>query len=658
MTRDEWRQVEPVLTQALLLPDNDRDTLLDTVRLEEAIRRDLRELLRRSVAAPAPGVGTATLPSAEVVQVPRFVPPALSSGATLANGRYIVIRQIGRGGMGAVFLAHHTVLGKLVALKLMPHDDQVLAEGRKAAICSDHPHVATLHDVLTEQIGEQTFGMLVMEYVAGTPASRLLDDGPIEIPKVVKWGRQVAAAVAHAHEHQILHCDLKPANIVVGPDGNAKVLDFGISRTTFDTADADQPLRGTLPYMAPEQLRAQEFSPAGDIYSLGVTLFELATGRRPFDDEGGLLRMRILAAPPPAASDFVPAIPLELQRVLEQALEKEPEKRFRSARAFERALEAVGPVLNPGGVIPPTIVRVSLWTRVAVSALALAAAVAALVILGAYTSAAYNLTLGRAGFANESVFDWFNWGFRASTGPFAMLVISVLLWSVARVLWRLSMRLADPEGRRRTRFGVRARGLIASTGLDEVTVRAAAALIASMLMLAFAVFSYRDLIPSFVALAATSPPELLARLSPDFFAEHNAYRRLFSLSVLVIIAAWYPVLSTPERRRSVPRGLLVTGGLSLLIALILLHHPHRMLFSETAGYGAERVRWQERDCHVLGQRGSDTLLLCPEFRPPAEGRHRIVRTGDPGIESQGVRESVFRGFYRLAEGDRQRISAR
>ena len=356
MTRDDWRRAEPILREALRLPEDSRQALIDTAFLEEAMRRELMEALRMTVPAPAYTPVSGALP----VAVTTPPPPPLNTGDSLESGRFVVVRQIGRGGMGSVYLAHDTTLGTLVALKVLPFDERLITEARRAAACSDHPNVATVYNVLPAELRGEPLGVLVMEYVAGTPASRLLDDGPIEIGRALHWARQVAAAVAHAHDHQVLHCDLKPPNIMITPDDRAKVLDFGIARATFDRNNPGEPLRGTLPYMPPEQLLAGDFSVAGDIYGLGVTLFELVTGRRPFEGDETALRMQILLAPPPCPSELRPGVPARLDALIEGALAKDPQERFRSARAMERALEAVqaevlAPSLSVRGRVAPSI---------------------------------------------------------------------------------------------------------------------------------------------------------------------------------------------------------------------------------------------------------------------------------------------------------------
>jgi serine/threonine-protein kinase len=348
VTRDDWRRVEPILTKAVLLPERDRAALLDSVPLDDAARRRIVAILRQSATrspsvaaagrAAAPGPAGAT-PPGEITPGPPV--PVLGSGDALDGRRFVIVRQIGRGGMGDVYLAQDTTLGTLVALKILPSDERLIMEAQRAAVCSDHPNVVTVHNVLRTSFDDQPIGVLVMDYVAGTPASRLLDDGPVELARALRWTREVAAAIAHAHDRNVLHCDLKPANVLITPDDHAMVLDFGIARATFDAANEAEPLRGTIPYMAPEQLLARVFSPAGDIYSLGVTLFELLTGRRPFEGDDLMLRIQIVATDPPSVSDIVSGVPPALAAVVRRALEKDADDRFRSARAFDRALEDV-----------------------------------------------------------------------------------------------------------------------------------------------------------------------------------------------------------------------------------------------------------------------------------------------------------------------------
>lgn len=387
MTRDEWRRAQPVLTQALRLPPEAQTQMIEGAFIEEAIRRELCELLRRSSltlarmadsGVAARSLETTAAPPDRTPAEP--VAPLLADGETLANGRFTVVRQLGRGGMGEVYLAHDTRLRTLVALKVLFHAD--LSEAQHARQCSGHPHLVTMHDAFDATIGGRSLTILVMEYVAGRPASRMIDDGPVPVRDAIRWVRQVADALAYAHDRGVLHCDLKPANILITPDDGAKVLDFGIGRATFERDRPGEPLRGTAPYMAPEQLLDRHYSPAGDIYSLGVTLFELLTGRLPFETDVPGLLFQVAAEPAPRPSEVRCDLPARLDEIVARTLAKDPQQRYRSARAFDRDLASVESELTtespvPTRPVPPLRLR---W-REAVSSRRVAVAGFALVAL-------------------------------------------------------------------------------------------------------------------------------------------------------------------------------------------------------------------------------------------------------------------------------------
>lgn len=338
ITLDDWRRAEPILTRALLRPQTGA---FDSSIFEEAIRSELLAVLQRT-STIFPVIGSQLEKSSDDDAVPLPEPPPVAGallvgGQDLADGRFTIVRELGRGGMGEVYLAHDRRLGGLVALKTL--FEPQLREAQHARLCSGHPHIATMHDVFETTISDRSVTVLVMEYIAGKTANRLIQDGPVPLGEVVRWMRQVAGALAHAHDHEVVHCDLKPANILIAADGAAKVLDFGIGRRTFDKHVPDQGWRGTLPYMAPEQVLEGRYLPAGDIYSLGVTLFELVTGRLPFDAEVPELLLQVVGAPVPPISNYRADVPQRLDEILECALSKEPLQRYRSARAFDQALE-------------------------------------------------------------------------------------------------------------------------------------------------------------------------------------------------------------------------------------------------------------------------------------------------------------------------------
>src|SRR5579862_6894645 len=212
-------------------------------------------------------------------------------GQTL--GRYRIVKQIGHGGMGVVYLAHDERLDREVAVKVLPEgllsEESVRARFRKEAMALaklNHPNIATIHDFDT-QTG---MDFLVTEYIPGTTLSDRLLEEPLEQAEIIRLGIQLCDGLAAAHEHNVIHRDLKPSNLRVTPEGRLKILDFGLARLLrpSDGSDLTQSVTdthafaGTIPYMSPEQLRGDPPDPRNDLYAAGVVLYEMASGRKPF----------------------------------------------------------------------------------------------------------------------------------------------------------------------------------------------------------------------------------------------------------------------------------------------------------------------------------------------------------------------------------------
>ena len=268
-------------------------------------------------------------------------------------GRYRVVEKIGAGGMGEVYRARDEQLERDVALKILPASSfsdpdarsRLLREARSAAALN-HPHICTIHEV-GEAEGQ---AYIAMELVEGQPLSARLIAGALPPGEVLRYGLQLAEALGHAHERNIIHRDLKCANVVVNAEGRAKVLDFGlakrVSENVMDEATRSQAsltqagtVVGTLAYMAPEQLRAQPADARSDIWALGVMLYEMSSGARPFQGKTGYeLSSSILNLSPPALPDKVP---IELRAVIERCLEKEPDRRYQRAGEVRAALETL-----------------------------------------------------------------------------------------------------------------------------------------------------------------------------------------------------------------------------------------------------------------------------------------------------------------------------
>jgi TolB-like protein len=279
-------------------------------------------------------------------------------------GPYRMLEHLGSGAHGDVFLAADERLHRRVAVKTISGTARTSAadarrrlmrEGRAAARLS-HPNIATLFDVVETEDAVH----IVMEYVRGTTLAARVRQGPLPPMQVLDLGIQLSSALAHAHSLGVVHRDLKPANIALSTEGQAKILDFGLA--TVETGDAasaalgtgdasSEGLRtvGTPPYMPPEHLLGQPVDNRGDVYSLGVTLFEALTGRRPFEAKDGVpLVTAILTAPTPRPRSFTPDIPATLDEIVFRTIARNPADRCPSATDLHRQLKRLeGEIADP-----------------------------------------------------------------------------------------------------------------------------------------------------------------------------------------------------------------------------------------------------------------------------------------------------------------------
>jgi predicted Ser/Thr protein kinase len=268
-------------------------------------------------------------------------------------GPYRVVKKLGAGGMGVVYLAQDERLNRQVALKVLPDaaandpdaQRRLLAEARSASQLN-HPHICTVYDI--GEAAGRTF--IAMEYVDGGALSAQIPAEGLAVEVVIRYGLQISEALAHAHERGIIHRDLKSSNIMIQNDGRAKVMDFGLATRAPEALAAEETrsqlaptdggvIVGTLHYLAPECLRGDAASMASDVWSLGVVLYEMAAGELPFH---GTTAFEVTAAalhqtPPPLPD----RIPVTLRAVIERCLSKDPKLRYRSASELRAALEAV-----------------------------------------------------------------------------------------------------------------------------------------------------------------------------------------------------------------------------------------------------------------------------------------------------------------------------
>jgi Tol biopolymer transport system component len=327
---------------------------------------------------------------------------ALPVGSRL--GPYEIVSALGAGGMGEVYKARDTRLDRTVAIKVLPshvaaNPDLRARFEREARALSgfQHPHICTLYDVGREETPEGGIDYLVMEYLEGESLATRIDRGALPTPEILRIGMAVAEALDRAHRQGVVHRDLKPGNIIL-TRGGAKLLDFGLAKERREAVAATvvtslptrvQPLTaqgtivGTFQYMAPEQIEGAEADARADIFSFGCVLYEMATGRRPFEGKTQTsLIAAILAAEPPAVASIRPATPLALDQIIRTCLAKDPDERFQSAHDLLLALRFIAadssgsaaatgriPARAPGGAWLAWVVA-AVATSVAVGAVA------------------------------------------------------------------------------------------------------------------------------------------------------------------------------------------------------------------------------------------------------------------------------------------------
>jgi eukaryotic-like serine/threonine-protein kinase len=282
----------------------------------------------------------------------------------LIAGRYELEKLVGSGGMSNVFRAHDRLLERTVAIKILheqyTRDDDYVERFRRearAAARLAHPNIVTVID-RGEQDGRQ---FIVFEYIDGQNLKELTRDGPLEVQEAIGLTLQVARALSFAHDRGLVHRDVKPQNVLLNEDGQAKVTDFGIARS-LDVQGVTQTgtVLGTSDYIAPEQARGQKVDPKTDIYSLGAVLYELLVGEVPFSGDNFVaVAMRHVNEPVPSVLEARPDCPARLDLAIQRAMAKDPDDRFESMDDFIAELEACTAELDGRGdegatmIVPP-----------------------------------------------------------------------------------------------------------------------------------------------------------------------------------------------------------------------------------------------------------------------------------------------------------------
>jgi eukaryotic-like serine/threonine-protein kinase len=335
MSPEKWREISKIFHLASEKSADERSAFLKEKCAGDAeLRREIENLLNAGAAEDS------FIDSSKIGLAALEKPPKLAGGDRL--GSFEIVKMLGAGGMGEVYLAKDLRLNRMVALKILPSDSAVDINANRrflreaqAAAALEHPNICTTHE-----IGEQDgLSFIVMQYVEGETLAAKITAGSLKPSDALDIAMQVAAALSEAHARNIVHRDIKPANIIVAANNQVKVLDFGLAkRLVFDATETEssfktilsQPgmIMGTVSYMSPEQIRGQEIDTRSDIWSLGVCLYEMLFGKTPFTGENSVEKLAAILYKEPEKPLETPA---ELKKILARALEKEPAGRYQTA---------------------------------------------------------------------------------------------------------------------------------------------------------------------------------------------------------------------------------------------------------------------------------------------------------------------------------------
>jgi predicted Ser/Thr protein kinase len=634
MASPSWSQTEALITATFESPVVERERFLHESCTDPALRDGLIALIKKhSRSTPAR-------------PVPRSSDDTAGLTGGMRVGPYVVVDRIGRGGMGEVFLAKDPRLDRLVALKCvlsrdMAGDDlrnRIIYEARAAARIT-HPGIAGVYDVL-EHDG-RTF--IVMEYVPGESLAAVLRREPMSITQVVEIGRALAEALAAAHRVGIIHRDLKPANIQVMTDGSVKILDFGIAMAVASATTRTDPggaaaLRGmnqgTPPYMSPEQLLGLNVDHRTDLFSLAVVLFEMATGRRPFDSLDPLDVLLASVRRAPRADRVDPRVPAALADTIDVGLSADPALRYQTAAAMAAALEHVRHQLAPDDAAANDTVRPQRVNLHLAAAAVLAGTLTVLWCLGWIMTVAYNNTVGREGaFASEPARAYFVWSARSLVAPFVYATLTAAALWVGRFLLQLAA-LSRSAATAERRIASAWKTLSLRLSLDDVLVFEPGLMTLGILALAIVAWQFNELILAWASNISTASSDQLARLGPANEGEKVLYRA--ELTVLLLLFSG-GLLHAIRLRFLRPTGRWgsFAACMAIVISILLLNEvPYRILWKNQA----PRISYNGMRCYVIGSANPELLIFCPDATPP---RNRIVGQTDPLIHPTGVTESMF-----------------
>ncbi len=659
MGADVWRQAKGVLAEALMCPPGEREAWVAERCADPVLRREVQAYLHDYDEEFLETVLTVSDTFDHVTPSDEEPAPDIEPGVRI--GRYVVLERLGAGGMGRVYLGNDTGLHRKVALKCLIASGsagdlraKILHEAQSAARIN-HPNIAVVHDVVEHE--DRPF--LVMEYVEGESLAALLRRERPPVEKILSMGRQLASALTAAHAKGIIHRDLKPANIQVMPDGSVKILDFGVAQAMSAATESGDHMTtapvpsgtlatlrstrgllvhpGTPAYMSPEQMFGKPIDQRSDIYSLGVVLYEMATGHRPYSTDNPLdvvlALSRSLLRPTGVETHLSP----EVSDVIGKMLAVKVEERYQSAAEVEAALAVLmAPDPSITALDRPES-RFVLKTTMRVLAIVVLVPVG-IGALGFAQTAAFNVTLGRvAPFSYEPPIAWMTAGLRSLVLP-GFFQISILLALAAAKFGVRALKLSSGIDHLLTTSLTHSRRLSSKLGLDDPVVLAQAIATAGFIALAATVFVFFEVINGYSGWIDTFPPEQFAPFRPENrtgLTGLEAYSFVLSALVLTFGTAILRIWKLRSRRgvKGSHAGFATVVAM-FVVTVMMLELPYRIQWQNRF----DRVDVAGERCYILGEHDDEWLTYCPDKAAP---HNRVVKRTDPTVRKLGVVESIF-----------------